>query len=69
MNAFFGNVVKFRARRLIDRNDAVAFGYLSQLLLITLIGMARKSEAESDAIELEEVNKDIARRRPASMPC
>jgi hypothetical protein len=63
VNAFLGNVVKLRARRLIDRKDALAFGYLSQLLLCTLHGMARKLEAESDAIELEEVNKDIARMR------
>jgi hypothetical protein len=63
VNAFLGNVVKLRARKLIDRKDAVAFGYLSQLLLCTLHGMARKLEAESDAIELEEVNKDIARMR------
>jgi hypothetical protein len=63
VNAFLGNVVKLRARRLIDRKDAIAFGYLSQLLLCTLSGMAKKLEAESDAIELEEVNKDIARMR------
>lgn len=63
VNAFLGNVVKLRARRLIDRKDALAFGYLSQLLLCTLHGMARKLEVESDAIELEEVNKDIARMR------
>jgi hypothetical protein len=63
VNAFLGNVVKLRARRLIDRKDAVAFGYLSQLLLCTLPGMERKSEAERDAIAREELNRDIAEMR------
>jgi hypothetical protein len=63
VNAFLGNVVKLRARRLIDRKDAVAFGYLSQLLLCTLTGMEKKFEEERDAVALEEVNKDIAAMR------
>jgi hypothetical protein len=63
VNAFLANVVKLRARKLIDRKDAVAFGYLSQLLLWTLPGMERKLETESDAIEAEELNRDIAEMR------
>ena len=63
VNAFLANVVKLRARKMIDRKDAVAFGYLSQLLLWTLPGMETKLEAESDAIEAEEVNRDIAEMR------
>jgi hypothetical protein len=63
VNAFLANVVKLRARNLIDRKDAVAFGYLSQLLLWTLPGMERNLEAESDAIEAEELNRDIAEMR------
>ena len=60
VNALLGNVVKLLARRNIDRKDAVAFGYLSQLLLCSLPGMEKKLEKESDALALEEVNKSIA---------
>jgi hypothetical protein len=60
VNALLANVVKLLARRNIDRKDAVAFGYLSQLLLCSLPGMEKKLEAERDALALEEVNKSIA---------
>jgi hypothetical protein len=63
VNAFLGNVVKLRARKLIDRKDAVAFGYLSQLLLCTLHGMEKLSDEERDAQALEEVNEDIRKMR------
>jgi hypothetical protein len=63
VNAFLGNVVKLRARRLIDRKDAVAFGYLSQLLLCTLHGMEKLSDEERDAQALDEVNEDIRKMR------
>ena len=63
VNAFLGNVVKLRARRLIDRKDAVASGYLSQLLLCTLHGMEKLSDEERDAQALEEVNEDIRKMR------
>src|SRR5579863_9378668 len=49
VNALLGNVVKLRARKLIDRKDAVAFGYLSQLLLCSLSGMEKLSDEERDA--------------------
>jgi hypothetical protein len=60
VNALLGNVVKLLARRNIDRKDAIAFGYLSQLLLCSLPGMEKKLEKERDALALEEVNKSIA---------
>jgi hypothetical protein len=63
VNAFLGNVVKLRARRLIDRKDAVAFGYLSQLLLCTLHGMEKLSDEERDAQAMDEVNEDIRKMR------
>jgi hypothetical protein len=63
VKAFLGNVVKLRARRLIDRKEAVAFGYLSQLLLCSLSGMKKLSDEERDAQALEEVNEDIRKMR------
>ncbi len=63
VNALLGNVVKLLARRNIDRKDAVAFGYLSQLLLCSLPGMEKELEAERDALALEELNKSIAETR------
>src|SRR5277367_258716 len=63
VNAFLGNVVKLRARKLIDRKDAVAFGYLSQLLLTSLSGMEKLSDEERDAQALDEVNEDIRKMR------
>jgi hypothetical protein len=60
VNALLGNVVKLLARRNIDRKDAVAFGYLSQLLLCSLPGMEKQLVAERSSLALEEVNKSIA---------
>ena len=60
VNALLANVVKLLARRNIDRKDAVAFGYLSQLLLCSLPGMEKKLVAERSSLDLEEVNKGIA---------
>jgi hypothetical protein len=60
VNALLANVTKLFARKHIDRKDAVAFGYLSQLMLCSLPGMEKKLEAERDALALEEVNKSIA---------
>jgi hypothetical protein len=63
VNAFLGNVVKLRARKLIDRKDAVAFGYLSQLLLCSLSRIEKLSDEERDAQALDEVNEDIRKMR------
>jgi len=63
VNALLGNVTKLLARKHIDRKDAVAFGYLSQLLLCTLHGMEKLSDEESDAQALDEVNEDMRKMR------
>ncbi|MGH9741590.1 MAG: hypothetical protein ACRD51_04485 [Candidatus Acidiferrum sp.] len=61
INALLGNVAKQLARRRIDRKDAVAFGYLSQLLLCTLPGMEKVFAAQREARALEAVNRDMAK--------
>jgi hypothetical protein len=43
--------------------SAVAFGYLSQLLLCTLHGMEKLSDEEHDAQALDEVNEDMRKMR------
>jgi hypothetical protein len=63
VNALLGNVTKLLARKEIDRKDAVAFGYLSQLMLCSLSGMEKLSDEERDAQALNEVNKDIREMR------
>jgi hypothetical protein len=63
VNALLANVTKLFARKQIDRKDAVAFGYLSQLMLCSLPGMEKKMEAVRDARALEEINRDIAETR------
>jgi hypothetical protein len=63
VNALLVNVTKLFARKQIDRKDAVAFGYLSQLMLCSLTGIEQNLEAESDALALQEANKDIAKMR------
>ena len=60
VNALLGNVVKLLAHKHIDRKDAVAYGYLSQLLLSTLPGMEKKFEVERGSLAIQEVNKSIA---------
>jgi hypothetical protein len=61
VNALLANVTKLFARKQVDRKDAVAFGYLSQLMLCSLPGMEKKLKAVRDARALEEVNNDIAK--------
>ena len=63
VNALLGNVTKLLARKEIDRKDAVAFGYLSQLMLCSLSGMEKLSDEERDAQALDEVNEDIRKMR------
>jgi|HubBroStandDraft_6_1064221.scaffolds.fasta_scaffold444266_1 hypothetical protein len=63
VNALLGNVTKLFARKHIDRKDAVAFGYLSQLMLCSLSGMEKLSDEELDAQALDEVNEDMRKMR------
>jgi hypothetical protein len=50
VNAFLGNLVKQLAYKRITRRDAVAFAYISQLLLnsVSALDRERKSEDEDD---------------------
>jgi hypothetical protein len=63
VNALLRNVTKLLACKMIDRKEAVAFGYLSQLMLSSLSGIDKKLEAKRDAIALDDVNKDIREMR------
>jgi hypothetical protein len=63
VSALLGNVTKLFARKHIDRKDAVAFGYLSQLMLCSLSGMEKLSDEERDAQALDEVNEDMRKMR------
>jgi hypothetical protein len=63
VNALLGNVTKLLAHKHIDRKDAVAFGYLSQLMLCSLSGMEKLSDEERDAQALDEVNEDMRKMR------
>jgi hypothetical protein len=42
VNLFIGNIVKQLARKRIERRDAIAFAYLSQLLLNSLAAMDKE---------------------------
>jgi|SRR5580692_12500374 hypothetical protein len=63
VNALLRNVAKLFACRMIDRKEAVAFGYLSQLMLCSFSGIDEKLESKRDALALDEVNKDIREMR------
>lgn len=65
VNALLGNVTKLLARKRIDRKDAVAFGYLSQLLLCSLPGIEKRLEAERAALAHQRACDDIAETRAA----
>jgi hypothetical protein len=63
VNALLANVAKQFAHKRIDRKDAIALAYLSQLLLCTLPGMEKALQAERDTLAHEALNKDIAGMR------
>lgn len=48
VNAFLGNLVKQLAHKRITRRDAVAFAYISQLLLNSVSALDRERESEED---------------------
>lgn len=60
VNAFLGNLVRQLARKRLPRRDAVAFGYLSQLLLNSLSALDRQRRAEQDASEDFDPSKELA---------
>jgi len=49
VNAFLGNLVRQLARKRIDRKDAIALAYMSQLLLNSLLPLEKQLEAERRA--------------------
>jgi hypothetical protein len=67
VNLFLGNVVRQLARKRIARRDAIAFAYLSQLLLNSLGALQKEAEvreeAESKAEALRLHNTVIATSR------
>jgi hypothetical protein len=64
INRFLANVVRQLAYKRISRQDAVAYGYLSQLLLNTLRPLSLEHEsAEADAL-VERITADARRLAP-----
>ncbi|HKN76387.1 MAG TPA: hypothetical protein VJW94_14505 [Candidatus Acidoferrum sp.] len=79
VNTLLANLVRQLARKRIDRKDAMAIAYASQLLLSTLPGMDKEyaasfdSEATQEAIEGDEQSRedpptDLLEQPPQSAP-
>ena len=68
VNALLANTVKQLARQRIDRADALALGYLSQLLLNTVPGVQKEHQAVRNAEARQALRKSIAesQSRPRS---
>lgn len=68
VNALLANTVKQFARQRIDRTDALAVGYLAQMLLNTVPGVQKEHQAIRNAEARQALRKSIAeshsRRRP-----
>ncbi|HXJ03501.1 MAG TPA: hypothetical protein VNH65_00265 [Candidatus Acidoferrum sp.] len=60
VNALLGNVVRQLARKRIERKDALAIGYLSQLLLSSLLVMRKEHQAVQEANETRELDQFFA---------
>ena len=60
VNALLANVVKQLARQRIDRQDALAIGYLAQLLLNTVPGVQKEYQAVRSAEARQALRKSIA---------
>ena len=60
VNALLANVVKQLAHRRIDRQDALALGYLAQLLLNTVPGVQKEYHAIRAAEAKQALRKSIA---------
>jgi hypothetical protein len=69
VNALLANLVKQLARQRIDRRDALAIGYLAQLLLNTVPGVQKEYQAIRAAEAKQALRKSLAvsatRRRTA----
>jgi hypothetical protein len=62
VNALLANVVKQVARQRIDRRDALAIGYLAQLLLNTVPGVQKEYQAIRAAEAKQALRKSITER-------
>jgi hypothetical protein len=71
VNALLANTVKQFALQRIDRADALAFGYLAQMLLNTVPGVQKEHQAIRNAEARQALRKSIAEsqaRRSAVQP-
>jgi hypothetical protein len=59
VNLFLGNLLKQLAAKRIERRDAIALAYISQLLLNSLPPLKREQEAEDDAAHDRQVMAEI----------
>jgi hypothetical protein len=64
INRFLGNVVRQLVLKRISRQDAVAYGYLSQLLLNTLRPLTIEHDSADAAATLEKITADAWRFAP-----
>jgi hypothetical protein len=60
VNALLANVVKQLARQRIDRRDALAIGYLAQLLLNTVPGVQKEYQAIRAAEAKQTLHRSLA---------
>jgi hypothetical protein len=65
VNALIANLVRQVAYNRIDRKDAMAFGFLSQLLLSSLTPLGKQIEAEEEAERQREFAPEREERRAA----
>jgi hypothetical protein len=63
VNALLANVVKQLARQRIDRRDALAIGYLAQLLLNTVPGVQKEYQAIHAAEAKQALRQSLAEAR------
>jgi len=68
VNALLANVTKQLARGRIDRRDALAFGYLAQLLLNTVPGVQKEHQAIRNAQAREKAFAETQARLRAIKP-
>ena len=73
VNTLLGNLVRMLAHKRIDRKDAIAIAYMSQLLLNTLTPLERELQAEQKAAgerafaqRLAEMNARLTKQAPAA---
>jgi hypothetical protein len=65
VNALLANVVKQLARKRIDRRDALAIGYLAQLLLNTVPGVQKEYQAIRASEARQALRKSFAEAQAA----